>query len=252
MIKQKTERHFRAIIEKSRDAVLLVDANLKITYANPSATRMLGYGSEMVRGMNILDLVHPTDNILIEKYRLQLNNDDAFPVEIRLQHQDGSWLWLEFTTTNLLDDPDLESILLTFRNITDRKEAQYALQSQRDLLLNLLAVSQATNEAAELDKMLHNLVKIGKWITLANSGTVFLFDHLGKPVHANSYHGQLDPDRVQRLMNEGLCKWVMQNNQPTLVTDTITDKRWLELPPLGPLPRSALAVPIQGKEGIQA
>ncbi|MFZ0549153.1 MAG: ATP-binding protein, partial [Candidatus Promineifilaceae bacterium] len=53
-------------------------------------------------------------------------------------------------------------------------------------------------------------------------------------------------------MNEGLCNWVMQNNQPTLVTDTITDKRWLELPPLGPLPRSALAVPIQGKEGIQA
>lgn len=252
MIKLQSERRFRALIEKSRNAVLLADADTTITYANSSAIKTLGYDSETVRGTTILSLVHPNDKSLLQKNLTQPANDEDNPAEIRLQHRNGSWLWLECTIINLLDDPEVEAIYLTFRDVTDRKEAQHAIQIQRDLLLNLVTIAQATGNTAELHQVLRNLVKIGKWLTLAKSGSVFLFDQLGTLVYTSSSYGRLDPSRVQRLMNQGLCNWVVENNRPALVTDTTIDERWLELPPIGPLPRSALALPIQGDQGIQA
>jgi PAS domain S-box-containing protein len=252
MIKLQSERRFRALIEKSRNAVLLADADTTITYANPSAVKILGYDSETVRGMTILDLAHPRDKILIEKSIISPANEEDTSVEIRLQHYSGSWLWLECTITNLLRDPEVGAIFLTFRDVTGRKEMQQSVQAQRDLLLNLITIAQATGQAAELHQMLRNLVKIGKWLTLAKSGSVFLFNPLGELVYTNSSYGRLDPNRVQQLMNEGLCSWVVQNNRPTVVTDTVTDERWLKLPSVGPQPRSALAIPIHGDQGLQA
>ncbi|HEY9645258.1 MAG TPA: response regulator, partial [Chroococcidiopsis sp.] len=46
------------------------------------------------------------------------------PFELRLQHQNGTWLVLEAVSNNLLDDPSVQGIIVTLRDITERKQAE--------------------------------------------------------------------------------------------------------------------------------
>jgi PAS domain S-box len=39
----------------------------------------------------------------------------------RLRHQDGSWRWMEGSLTNLLDEPAVQSVVINYRDITERK-----------------------------------------------------------------------------------------------------------------------------------
>lgn len=236
----QSERLFRPLIEKSPDAIIIVDTNINIIYANLAAGEMLGQNQETILAMSFLNLAHPKDRKNLQDL---LDNDNDVG-EVRLRSGDGSWSTHQITVTNLLNDPDVNGILLSLKDISDQKEKQRALKTQRDFLQNLVVVARAISEAAELEDMLNNLVKIGKWLTEAANGSVFLFDQVGTLLFTKSYHGRLDPDRVQQLMVSGLSGWVIQNKQPALVIDTLTDERWLTLPPNGYIARSALAIPI--------
>ena len=59
--RRTTESRFRAIIEKSFDAVVLLDADGTLLYASPSFPRVLGYTPEEWVGRDAFDLVHPED-----------------------------------------------------------------------------------------------------------------------------------------------------------------------------------------------
>jgi PAS domain S-box-containing protein len=227
------------LIEKSADAILLVDADITITYANPAVGELLGHDHQTVRNMSLLTFIHPTDREILDNLP-----EDSSTGEIRVRRPDGFWASCQITITNLLDDLNVNGVLLTLKDISHQKETQKSLKTQRDLLQNLVVVARATSEAAELEEMLHDLVKIGKWLTKAVNGSVFLFDQVGALVYTRSYHGRLDPDRVQQLMVSGLSGWVVENNKPALIIDTQTDGRWLNLPTNGYVPRSALAIPI--------
>jgi PAS domain S-box-containing protein len=56
-----SEQRFRALIEHSTDALVLVDAQGMVLYTTPSTTRLLGYTPEELVGSNALDLIHPED-----------------------------------------------------------------------------------------------------------------------------------------------------------------------------------------------
>ena len=53
-----SERRFRALIERSWDAISLVGEDRRIRYFSPSVTRILGYGVEEFLDRDAFDLVH--------------------------------------------------------------------------------------------------------------------------------------------------------------------------------------------------
>ena len=44
--------------------------------------------------------------------------------EVKVQHKDGSWRWIELTRSNLLHEPSVGAVVMNFRDITERKEAE--------------------------------------------------------------------------------------------------------------------------------
>ena len=115
-----SERRFRALIEHSYDTVCLFSPDGIILYASPSTRRVLGYSPEEFASQNAFDYVHPDDRKSAELMISDIMERPGEPVirQYRMRHRSGAWAWTESIATNLLDDPDIQSIVVSFRDIT--------------------------------------------------------------------------------------------------------------------------------------
>ncbi len=142
-----SDQRFRALIEHSNDAIALLSAEGSVTYASPSTERVTGYTAEELVGMNGFALLHPEDlEDVRQQFTTLLNRPGhSITVEYRICHKNGAWRWMEGTATNLLLDPTIQAIVVNFRDITERKQAE---EERRQLL----ARGQAARAEAEEER----------------------------------------------------------------------------------------------------
>jgi len=126
----RREEWFRALIENCMDGISILNSDGTIRYESPSIERILGYKPEELIGKNVLEFVHPDD---VQSIASTFNTSIKHPVqpvrmEVRFLHKDGSWRSMEGIGNNLLDDPKVNGIVVNFRDITERKQAEEALR----------------------------------------------------------------------------------------------------------------------------
>ena len=119
---QRKEKLFRAMIEHSSDGVILTRPGSGVFYASPGLERVLGYTLEDLRGREPRELVHPDD--LEAKMGSASAPGKVVTIETRVRHKDGSWRWIEDTVSNLLEEPSVHAVVMNFRDITERKQAE--------------------------------------------------------------------------------------------------------------------------------
>ncbi|MDQ3280877.1 MAG: EAL domain-containing protein [Acidobacteriota bacterium] len=137
----RTEDRYRALVENAADGVALVDARGTFVYTGPSTLRVLGYEESELVGRNFGDLVHPEDlETARRNLRLLLGAENTeLSGELRLRHASGEFRWIEGTYRNLLLNPSVRAIVVNYRDVTDRKQAEETLQhlAYRDTLTDL-------------------------------------------------------------------------------------------------------------------
>jgi diguanylate cyclase (GGDEF)-like protein/PAS domain S-box-containing protein len=120
------------VVKNSSEIVTIVDPDGTLRYTSPAFGRLLGYDPEKVVGkMNVLEYVHPDDlpHVLEEIEKVLSEGGIASnKAEYRFRHMDGSWRWMESMGTYLLDDPSVNGIMVTSRDITKRKESEERLR----------------------------------------------------------------------------------------------------------------------------
>ena len=128
---QKSEKRFRALVENSLEEISLIDPDGTLTYESPTARRPLGYPSNSFVGHKLFDLFHPDEAAAAAQLLQQIMKQPGSSQEalFRLRHQDGSWRWMEGVITNLLDEPAVQSIVINYRDITERKLAEQEIAS---------------------------------------------------------------------------------------------------------------------------
>jgi PAS domain S-box-containing protein len=135
-------RWLHSAVENSSEIVTIVDPNGTLRYASPAWKRVLGYDPEEVVGtMNVLDHVHLDDlpHVLEEtEEALSEGGIVSNKAEYRFRHADGSWRWIESVGTYLLDDPVVGGVLVTSRDVTERKEAEEALRKSEAEIFSIL------------------------------------------------------------------------------------------------------------------
>jgi len=137
--RRDSERRAQVIVDNSMDIITLLAPDGTIRFESPSITRTLGYTPEELLGRSVFDLVHPEDRRVAARGiadALGPATQTDMPIELRVQHKDGSWRHLEVRGANLTDEPSIDGLLINSRDITERKAAQQALrQSERQLRL---------------------------------------------------------------------------------------------------------------------
>ena len=163
---EKVSKHYQAIIEKSPDGFVLLNDKGLFKYASPSALRMFGYELSELTSTHPDELTHPDDLPMVLSHLTRLfGNPDYVPViEYRFRHKSGEWFWIESTFSNLLTDPNVESILINFRAINERKQAEEKLLRHENLLKDMLLKSskyiESNSENIDFEELCRQIQEI--------------------------------------------------------------------------------------------
>lgn len=132
---QESERRFRTLVERIEEVFLILDAAGTTRYISPASSRITGYTVEERIGKFALDLIHPDDLPTIRARYLDLlsNPGLAIRLEARLLHKDGSWRWISILGQNLLHDPHLRGIVVTYQDITEQRRLEEQLREAQKL-----------------------------------------------------------------------------------------------------------------------
>jgi two-component system, cell cycle sensor histidine kinase and response regulator CckA len=126
---RKSEVLYRTLVEKSSEILFLGNADRKRTYVSPNITKILGYTVEEFLAQSRADFIHPDSVSIGESARSWVleHPGESVTFEAMNRHKDGRWRWFECTARNLLEEPDINTMVLNLRDITERKEAEAAL-----------------------------------------------------------------------------------------------------------------------------
>ena len=140
------ERRFRASIEHSSDIIVILNLKGTITYINPAVERILGFKAEERIGASGFELVHPDDMKFVADSFNTVAKDTNSPVvqfEMRLHHKDGSWRTLEVVGSNFVPNNVVESIIVNYRDITERKRTEKELRESEEKYRELVKYAPA-------------------------------------------------------------------------------------------------------------
>jgi diguanylate cyclase (GGDEF)-like protein/PAS domain S-box-containing protein len=135
-----SEERFRSVVQSASDMVAIVAAD-GLRYVSPAIETVLGYAPDDFDGWRG-DIVHPDDIprvvAAIAEVRSQ-PHEASLELQYRARHADGSWREVETVATNLHANPAIDGILLTTRDVTDRRrlEAELRHQAFHDALTGL-------------------------------------------------------------------------------------------------------------------
>jgi diguanylate cyclase (GGDEF)-like protein/PAS domain S-box-containing protein len=137
-----SEERYRALVEYSSDIVLIADRDCRIVYESPSAHPILGYGPGTLVGRRLGELVDEQERGALDSFLTLVQQSPAKidATELRLRHVEGAWFDFEVVGNNLLEEQAVAGIVLTLRDVTERKRLLHALEklSETDPLTNTL------------------------------------------------------------------------------------------------------------------
>jgi PAS domain S-box-containing protein len=137
---RSSEHYYRSLIENVSDVIVLLDAEGRTRYASPSLAGLLEQDVCLCLGTESLaGVIHPDDQPAlreaIQRARrmtaTQSGSLEPCSVELRVCGPNGKWKTIDASLSNLLEDPAVKGIVVTLRDITDRKRT-LELQQARE------------------------------------------------------------------------------------------------------------------------
>ncbi len=137
---QRSEEHFRLLIENSSDVATILGPDGTNWYQSPSITGVLGYAPEELVGTRAFERIHPED---LESARTALstavlNPGTAISAEFRYRHRDGSYRYLEARAKTLHAESAEGGVVVNSRDVSDRHAAEMELQKREERFRRLI------------------------------------------------------------------------------------------------------------------
>ena len=143
------EKWFRTLIHNISDIVALIDAEGNLRFINPRMELELGYRAAEMLGRNVFEFVHPEDipRAMLEYSETLQRQGEHVPSVLRLRDAKGAWIPFEIIANNQLNDPEIQGVIFTARDVRYREEVEEAIRSA-----NVDVTERAEERTTELAK----------------------------------------------------------------------------------------------------
>lgn len=137
---QQSEEFYRTLIADSLDGIILMDAQGRIKFCSPSVKNVLGFAVEEVEGRSGFEFVHPEDLAwAVESFEKEvIENPEVKFITVRLRNKKDEWVWCLVRGHNLLNNPQINSIVIYFHDDSLRKQASEALKESEKRFRSLI------------------------------------------------------------------------------------------------------------------
>jgi PAS domain S-box-containing protein len=143
---QEREERYRLLVENLPDVAWTTDSAGHTVYASPQVEDICGFTSEeVIKGGDDIRFgrIHPDDRDSVRSaFERMLRGGGAFDLTYRIQHKNGSWVWLHDRAFARSTKEGTRYAHGIFQDITAHKEAE------KDLLMKKAAVSSSLNAIA--------------------------------------------------------------------------------------------------------
>jgi PAS domain S-box-containing protein/putative nucleotidyltransferase with HDIG domain len=158
---RRNERWFRALVERSGEAVVVLGPDGRVRYAAPSVAGVLGHPPEAVVGKAVAAFLHPADWDWLRSGPARALRDGSAELAavVRARHRDGTWRWVEAVARNLTADPDVGGVVVNFRDVTERWQAEQTARIRARQHAALAALGRLALEA-DLDTLLQSATEL--------------------------------------------------------------------------------------------
>ena len=173
----ESERHYRQLVEHAGDVAYTADLYGFFTYMSPSVYRLTGYTESELMGKRYVELVAPGWRDQIQKFYSDqiVNRRPETTLEFPILKRSGAERWIEQKTILVLDKGNLQGLQSTVRDITERKQAEDALQisqsNWRALVENIPGI--VTNVAPDGTILFINRVRVSSSVADVIGGTLY-------------------------------------------------------------------------------
>jgi PAS domain S-box-containing protein len=143
-----SERAFRTLAENAPDAIVRYDRNCRRTYVNPEFVRVSGVEAEKLLG-EPTEVLGATDEVtrrVQEKLKGIMESGVAAKFEVNWTRYGEPQCWYAHAVPEYNADGVVQSVLIIWRDITERKEAEQRLRESYELLRELTSRRETARE----------------------------------------------------------------------------------------------------------
>lgn len=138
----------RPLLARFGGASLVIGARATVKFISPVATELLGWRESELAGRSVLDLIHP-DDVDALRDRLEPGRPAAAAAahEFRIRTRDGRWCWVDAGFADLHDDPAIEGLVVTLRDVSETRETLDRLRALAEQLQTALRTRVVLEQA---------------------------------------------------------------------------------------------------------
>ncbi len=181
-ITEESEERFKALIENSSDAILMIEQDGRISYANATSLKVLGYEPGELLERILFDFIEPTHLDYVRRLFLEIRTDSkkAITGEFRIRTKKDTAVWVEGVAINLLRNKSVGAVILNLRDVTSRKIADAQIRKSREQLRALTSRLQKSREEerTQISREIHD--QLGQVLTALTFETVSLEKDLSR------------------------------------------------------------------------
>jgi len=246
------------ILRDLPDAVLMIDVDGKIFYANPSAEKLFGFVASAKKMPELFDILPESSPYRVAEnlaalWRRVEETGHIKNFETQLLDKNGKVIEVNSVKTAIYDgDGNFVGISTVIRDVTKTKESEQRISRRNAQLFALIDVAEAITQMSEVKSLLERILNAVLRVMNLSSGCIHILDEDSESLELAVEENLTK--RVSRMierfeLGEGVIGQAAVLAETLLVNDTTSDRR-LARPVVNEKIGSLATVPLVGRGGV--